>query len=566
MKILGISHDLPIATACVTVDGNIVAAMAEERLDRIKQSRAFPVRAIKQCLQQGGLELSSIDEIAISWNPSQDLDSVPVGFLTSRRWRTEHLMQVPAHFVRQLGASAEGLFTQSGMKNCPPVTYVNHYLAHAGNAVFLSPFDECAVLILDGRGEKQTELIATYRDNKIELVDEVFFPHSLGLLYGTVTEFLGFRPDSDEWKVMALAAFGKEQNPYLELFRQLVRVSDCGKFELDLDYFQFYNYWDRRMYSDRFVKAFGAPRASGGPYEDRHYSLAAALQQVFEETVARICAAIHERTGMTRLVAAGGCFMNSVFNGKIEKLTPFRESFVSSCPDDSGTSIGAAHYLYSVRTGLRPAAPPLHNYWGQAFTDEECQAFVQRYKLPNATVVPDPSKAAAEDLVAGRLIGWFQGRAEFGQRALGHRSILADPRLKNGKDLINAAVKYRESFRPFAPAVLASKVEDWFECPRKARVSFMERVFPIRSEKRSLIPSVVHQDGTGRLQTVDAEHSPRFHDLIRAFEERTDVPIVLNTSFNLNGEPIVNSPEDAIRTFYSCGLDVLYLGNVRISK
>jgi carbamoyltransferase len=342
MKILGISHDLPISSVCVTIDGRVVSAIPEERLDRIKQSRTFPVRAIKQCLKEAGLELASIDEIAISWNPSLDLESLPVGYLTGRRWRTEHLMQVPAHFIKNFATVAADPLTQTGIKNCPPITYVNHYLAHAGNAVFLSPFDECAALILDGRGEKQTQLVATYSGGKFTVIDEVFFPHSMGLLYGTVTEFLGFRPDVDEWKVMALAAFAKEPNPYISAFRELIRVDDSGKFELNLPYFQFYNYWDRRMYSDLFVKTFGPPRGSGEAFNERHHALASALQLVFEESVAKICTAIHKRTNISRLVAAGGCFMNSVFNGKIETLTPFKEAFVSSCPDDSGTSVGAA--------------------------------------------------------------------------------------------------------------------------------------------------------------------------------------------------------------------------------
>ncbi|HVE16502.1 MAG TPA: carbamoyltransferase C-terminal domain-containing protein, partial [Chthoniobacterales bacterium] len=275
---------------------------------------------------------------------------------------------------------------------------------------------------------------------------------------------------------------------------------------------------------------------------------------------------LHRRTGLTKLAVSGGCFMNSVFNGKITSVSPFEECFISSCPDDSGTSVGAALYLHAQRTGERPKSNSSHNYWGLGFSDEDCLQAVTRYQLPNARVVSSPSTEAAADLVAGRLVGWFQDRAEFGQRALGNRSILADPRSPDARDKINAAVKYREAYRPFAPAILAERVDEYFECAAGTRVPFMEKVLPFREAKRSRVPAVVHEDGTGRLQTVDQDSTRRFRELIQEFDRITGIPLVLNTSFNVNGEPIVNSPEDAIRTFYSCGLNVLYLGNVRIAK
>jgi carbamoyltransferase len=381
-----------------------------------------------------------------------------------------------------------------------------------------------------------------------------------------VTQFLGFKPDADEWKVMALASYAEAENEYLEPMRRLVRVDERGRFAVALEYFEFYNFWDGRMYSDLFASTFGPPRASEEPLTARHERLAAALQRVFEEVMTASLVRLHERTGLAHLVASGGCFMNSVFNGKITRLTPFEQCAISSCPDDSGTSVGAALYLHGVRTGKRSLDPPTHNYWGPHYTDDECQAVARRFKLSSARAVPDPARAAAEDLVAGRLIGWFQGAMEFGQRALGHRSILADPRHATVKDEVNAAVKYRESFRPFAPAILAEHVTDWFDADPGVPVRFMERVWMFRPEKCSAVPGVVHVDGSGRLQTVAGDASPRFRELLRHFHRLTGIPLVLNTSFNLNGEPIVCSPEDAIRTFHACGLDVLYLGNVRLTK
>ncbi len=566
MKILGICHDVLICSAALTIDGRVVAAIPEERLDRRKQSRVFPSLAVKRCLQEAGLKLEDVDEIAIAWNPSIELETIPGGFLT-RRSRSEHLSQVPARFMQLAGAEASNELSITGAaKGVPPITFVNHYDAHVGNAFYLSPYERAAILVLDGRAERQTSLLAVGDGATVERLAEVRFPHSLGLFYGGITQFLGFRPDSDEWKVMALASYASGDNEFYGPMSELIRVQKDGTFEIALDYFEYFNFFDGRMFSDKFARRFGVPRKSSEPLTERHERIAAAMQRVFEESVTAIASALHARTGLDRLVATGGCFMNSVYNGKISQLTPFKEAFITSCPDDSGTSIGAALWLDAQRTGQRRVEAMRHNYWGPEYDDQACLDVARRFKLGSAQVVSDPSLQAAQDLVDGKIIGWFQGRMEFGQRALGNRSILLDPRRKDGKDVVNAAIKFREAFRPFAPAILAERTADWFECPPGTLVPFMEKVFMFRPEKRELVPAVVHADGSGRLQTVDENSAPRYRRLIEAFERLTGVPIVLNTSFNLNGEPIVCSPEDALRTFYTCALDVLYLGNVRITK
>ncbi len=550
MRILGISHDVLICSAGLVEDGRVVAAIPEERLDRNKQSRVFPTRAIQACLDQAGMTMADIDEIAIAWNPGIDAETAPSGWVGARRWRTEHFSQIPIRLLQGQGKrAADTISVETLWPDAPPITYVDHYLSHFGNAYYLSPYDRCAVAILDGRAERKTGMLARAHGTELEILQETNFPHSLGLLYGAVTQFLGFRPDSDEWKVMALASYAKGVNEFLEPMRRVVTVHDDGGFSVDLSYVAYYNYCDHRMYDDRLVETFGPPRKRDDALTARHEHIAAAVQQVFEEAMAAILTRLHERSGMDRLVVSGGCFMNSVFNGKITELTPFREVFITSCPDDSGTSIGAALYLHGLRTGEHSPEAMTHNYWGPQFSDDECRAAVDRFKLSGESVA-DPSKAAAEDLAAGKLVGWFQGPAEFGQRALGGRSILADPRRNDAKDLVNAAVKYREGFRPFAPAILSEKVADWFDCEPNAKVPFMERVYQFRPEKRDAVPAVVHVDGSGRLQTVDARANPRYHRLISSFEQLTGVPIVLNTSFNLNGEPIVCAPEDAVRTFF----------------
>jgi carbamoyltransferase len=568
MKTLGICHDVYICSAAVVDDGRVISAIAEERLDRRKQSRVFPTLAIDRCLAEACLTLRDIDEIAIAWNPSIDIETVPMGWLNARRHRSEHLLQVPSRLMQQAGASAsDALSIHAAYEGAPPITFVNHYDAHVGNSYFLSGWDEAAIAVLDGRAERQTSMLGSARGVEVKRVREVVYPHSLGLFYGAVTQFLGFRPDSDEWKVMALASFAEPENEYLADLEELVHVNDDGTFELHLDFFEFYNQFDPRMYSDKFVKVFGAPRRRDDALEPRHERLAAAAQCVFERTMTATLTALHEQVGSERLAVSGGCFMNSVFNGKIAELTPFNDTFISSCPDDSGTAVGAAMYVDAVRSGRVTPTPPTHNFWGPSYSDQECLDAVRRYRTPNATVVDDPATNAAEDLVNGRIIGWFQGPLEFGQRALGNRSILLDPRRPDGKDVVNSAVKFREGFRPFAPAVLSESAPDWFECPAGADVPYMERVFRFRSDKAAVVPAVVHVDGTGRLQTVSpGGPNWRYRELIEAFDRLTGVPLVLNTSFNLNGEPIVASPEDALRTFFTCALDVLYLGNVRVAK
>lgn len=564
MKVLGLCHDVLICAAALVDEGEVVAAAAEERFDRQKQSRIFPARAIEWCLSEAGLKLGDVDEVAIAWNPSIDLETLPNGWLT-RRHRGEHFHQVPSQLMRLAGgAPSHEVRIGDAFAGGPPITFINHYDSHIGNSYFSTGWDEAAICVLDGRAERQTSLLAAARGTEIERLSEVSYPSSLGLFYGTVTQFLGFRPDSDEWKVMALGS-DADPGPFLDMLRPLVRVRDDGTFTLALEYFEFYNQFDKRMYSDLWVRTFGQPRRRNDELTDRDRSLAAACQVVFEERAAELLNILHRQTGMKRLAVSGGCFMNSVFNGKILAVTPFEEVFVSGSPDDSGTAVGAALYLEAQRTGRKRGSTIHTNYWGPSFTDEQCADAVRRYRLGNARQLADPAVRAAADLADGKIVGWFQGAMEFGQRALGHRSILLDPRREDGKDVVNAAVKFRESFRPFAPAILEEKIGEWFDCPPGTTVSFMERVFQFLPGQGAKVPAVVHTDGSGRVQTV-APGQGRYRELIEEFERLTGVPIVLNTSFNLNGEPIVCTPDDAIRTFYTCGLDVLYLGDVRISK
>ena len=569
MRILGIGPDIWISSAALIEDGRVVAAAPEERFNRQKMSSAFPSQAIEYCLRQARCSLDSIDCIAVAWNPGDHIKSASRRYTNDNRWRGEFLVSTPAALLNHMGNpnvwGMEEIIHSAGKDT--RVVFVSHHMAHAANAFFLSPFKDAAVFTADGHGEAETCTFCLGHDNKIETLETISLPHSLGLFYGAFTQYLGFKPDSDEWKVMALASYGtKGTNSYYPLVRSLMNLIPDGTLELDLTYFSYYLFDNKpTMFTDKLVRLLGQPRHRNDPISQRHYDIAGAVQSVFEETSTHMLRHLHSITGQSNLALAGGCVMNSVYNGKILECAPFDQIFISSCPDDSGASVGAALYLNHCTMGNEARHPQEDNYWGPEYSTQEIEDTLLKFKVPFQRC-EDITSVAAELLTDGKLIGWFQGRMEFGQRALGNRSILADPRDASIKDQVNAAVKYRESFRPFAPSILEEHTHEWFEAPPNMTVPYMEKVYPVKEHKRGQIPAVVHVDGTGRLQTVSRLTNPRFYELIQRFYEATGVPVVLNTSFNLNGEPIVESPTDAIRTFYSCGLDALILDTFLVKK
>ncbi|PJJ00732.1 carbamoyltransferase [Streptomyces sp. 2333.5] len=564
MRILGIASDLHISSAALIEDGHVLAAAAEERFTRRKHARDFPARAIEYCLSTIPDGLCGVDRIAVSTNPTIDL-SVPDGRYAGRaRWHPEGLYSIPNNLAALLDAPYQGCATQILQTAGEPlhIDYVYHHDAHAANAFFLSPFESAAVLTVDGRGEDCTALRAVGNRNTFTTMDTIPYPHSVGLLYGAVTQYLGFRIDRDEWKVMGLAAYGDPNSTAYKLLRDLIGFKD-GTIRLDLNYFAYYLRPSRSAVSEAFIHRFGPPRLPDEPVTARHHDIAAAVQHVLEDALHYLLADLHQQTGLKRVALGGGTFMNSVFNGKIMPSTPFDEVFISSCPDDSGTSIGAALYTHCVLLEAERGPAMTHNYYGPSFEQTAIDEALALAKL-RAPAVDDPADAAAHALAEGKIIGWFQGSMELGQRALGNRSILADPRSVGMRDQVNSAVKFREPWRPFAPAVLAEDFATYFG-PEPA-VYFMERTLPVRDEARNLIPAAVHIDGTARPQTVTVDTNPLFHRLITRFRDRTGVAAVLNTSFNLAEEPIVCSPQDAIRTFYSSGLELLVMGNRVLTK
>jgi carbamoyltransferase len=567
MKILGINHDMYITSAALVEDGRIIAACPEERLNRQKHTRVFPRMAVEYCLSQEKCSLEEVDYVANAYNPGVHLEKFNPILSNSRRFRGDYLYSVPDHLVKMMVQKDVDWLSQTIQfsDSKTEIFYLNHHMCHAANGFLTSPFQHAAILTADGRGETDTVTFNIGEGNKIKRLKAISIPQSMGGFYSAFTAFLGFRPNSDEWKVMALSSYSEKNNKYYHKLKELVQLKDDGGFEIDLTYFKEFVHETPGVYTDKLVMLLGKDRKQNDKLEPRHYEIAAAMQQITEETMSHCLNWLQRETGLVDLVVAGGLFMNSVFNGKIHQTTPFKNVYVSSCPDDSGLSIGAALCLYHHILDRPNRQEFTHSYYGPEYSDNQIKETLDKYGL-TYEYHKDIEKVTAKKISDGKLVGWFQGRMEFGQRALGNRSIIADPRFKEMKDKLNLAVKYREAFRPFAPAVLEEKAHDFFDMPERESVSFMEKVYPVKIEKRETIPAVTHQDGSGRLQSVAKDNNPRFHLLISEFEQITKIPVVINTSFNLNGEPVVCSPTDAIRTFYSCGLDILVIGNYLIVK
>jgi carbamoyltransferase len=570
MEILGINAAFHDSSAALVRDGVLVAAAEEERFTRIKHGKRpvpfmsyqLPFHAIAYCLREGGTSLRQIDRIAYSFDPSLLLNegnpetvSVPFGPARtkvageSNPWEPLFLagiVRAPLFLLgdmpHHLGHLREGL---SGPGDLPPFQYVEHHLAHAASAYYVSGFAEAAILTLDGRGELATTLHAVGRGPAIEKLSETCLPHSLGLLYEQVTSYLGFLHSSDEYKVMALASYGDDR--YLDRFREMVRVVDEGRYTVTLP---------------DLVSTFGPARRRGEPLEARHFAVAAGLQRVLEERVLELVCWLHGRTGLDDLCLAGGVALNCVMNARIRDEGPFRRLFVQPAAGDAGTALGAAYAVDAWERGEATPFTMTHAYWGPGFDEGRIQQALERAKLPYRRPA-DIAVATAEQLAQNRIVGWFQGRMEFGPRALGARSILASPADPQMKERLNA-LKDREDFRPVAPAVLAEYAPAYFT-PAGAS-PFMLFVHAVRPERAHEIPAVTHADGTARIQTVSREDAPLYYRAIDAFRERTGLPVVVNTSFNTLGRPIVCTPEDALECFFTTPLDALAIGPFLLTK
>ncbi|OYN88185.1 carbamoyltransferase family protein [Parenemella sanctibonifatiensis] len=562
MAVLGIANDMWVSSAALVSQGRVVSAVSEERLNRIKHFRGFPRQAIESVLKHMPVG-DSLKAVAISANPMTTLPYAPSRQLGSSRFYAETLYSVPANLSKVLGsdwAADDQLELASGGV---PLKFITHHMAHAAAAHYQAESEDNVILTLDGRGERQTGTICTAEGNRITLLQEMNWPHSLGLFYGAITDYLGFRLDLDEYKIMGLAAYGDSKDATGLEMADLVRLVPGGMIELDLNYFDFYLSERELAVSRRFLDRFGPPRKRSEKVDARHAAVALAAQKVLEAAVVHCASTAYDLGGKRdSLAVSGGTFMNSAMNGRLGEATPFKYLYIPSAPDDAGTAIGAALFVEGVRS---THTVPVESALGPLYDDADLRSALERCRV-RYTSMDDVGKEVARLISGGKLVGWYHGRSEFGARALGHRSILADPRDPASKDRVNAAVKFREGFRPFAPAVLSTEWDRLFESAHTANSVYMQQAIPMRPQARAALPSVVHVDGTSRAQFVPANCGSPLAALLGGLKAVTGWGVVLNTSFNLADEPIVETPDDAIRTFYSCGLDALALGPFLVTK
>jgi carbamoyltransferase len=570
VNILGINAYHGDAAACLVQDGRLVAAVEEERFNRKKHCAGFPRQSIAYCLKAGGIKLRDLDHVGISRDPRANLVSKVYS-------RLGLLVRSPGRLIERLRSQARALSFQQDFLEAfrdqadiirAKFHHVEHHLAHVASAFYVSGFQQAALLSVDGFGDYASVLMGQGFENEITVLRRIGFPHSLGLFYTALTQYLGFPHYGDEGKVMALAAFGKPT--YMDAMRQIVISAPRGGFRLNLDYFSHHSEgvdmtWHDdaspsigRVFSKKMEEVLGPARVPKSELTQHDYDVAASLQARLEEVVLDICRQLHAEVGCDHLALAGGVALNSVVNGMIPDRTPFREVFIQPAAADSGTALGAAFYIYHQLLHQPRSFQMVDAYTGPAFSEAECEAALKEAAIPYRRE-NEIEKVAAKMLADGRIVGWFQGRMEFGPRALGNRSILTHPGLPDMKATINARIKHREPFRPFAPSVLLDHMEEYFGPHLPSPYMLMVYAFlPGQLEK---VPAVAHVDGTGRLQTVTREENPLYYRLIDEFRRLTGIPMVLNTSFN-DSEPIVCTPSDAIACFRNSHMDVLVMGNL----
>lgn len=571
--ILGINAYHGDASAALLIDGQLIAAVEEERFNRIKHWAGFPSESIRYCLEHAGISANQLDHIAISFDPKANFGRrlrfvlrhrPSFGAIWDRLRRQRKTLALEDQFAAAVGKPAADIKAKFHR--------IEHHQTHVAAGFLISPFDEAAVLSVDGMGDFTSTLTAYAQGNSWREFDRVYFPHSIGFLYTTITMFLGFPYYGDEYKVMGLAPYGKPE--FVDQIRKMIRPKG-DTFELNLDYYTHHRKgvkmeWNEGapiiepFHSKKLIDLLGPMREKNEPMTERHDNIAKSLQVVTEEIILHMLNRLHEKTGSKNLCMTGGVAMNSVANGKITTETPFENVYIPAGAADNGTSFGAAFYVWNHLLDKPRTFVQSHALWGCESTDEECEAAILESGLPFDKLDGEELLDSTSDLMLdGKVVGWFQGRMEFGARALGNRSLIADPRRTDMRDIINLRIKFREKFRPFAPSILEEHVSEWFEIDEAT--PYMEKVFPIRKEKHDIIPAVTHVDGSGRLQTVSKSTNPRYHGLITKFYEKTGVPIVLNTSLNEN-EPVVRTPHEAISCFLRTDMDALVLGNCVIDR
>lgn len=559
MHILGVSCFYHDSAACLLKDGKVIAAASEERFNRSKNSPVFPINAINFCLQSGNITVYDIDYMGFYEKPYLKFGRVVMGHLLSYPFSLKNFLDTIPNWLQDRLSMPLVFENELGYKG--KVFFIKHHLSHAASTFLPSSFQEAAILTADGVGEWTTLSYGFGKGNEIKILKEMQFPDSLGLLYTAITTYLGFEALEGEGKVMGLAGYG--QPVYFDKFKKIIVMKDDGSYRIDPSYFGFNKGW--RMYNKKFVKAFGKERRTGDPLEQRHYDMAATLQKLIEEVLLVITNKLYADTKMDKLCLAGGLFLNCVANGRIMEETPFKNVFIQPAAGDSGGALGVAAYLYNTLLNNPRNYVMEDAYLGPEFSNNQIKRVLVNKNMNFKELSGDIlTKYIADKISQDKIVGWFEGRMEFGPRALGNRSILANPCNPNMKEILNSKVKNRESFRPYAPAVLEEKAKDYFEA--KEFSPFMLLAARVKEDKKNLIPAVTHIDGTARVQIVNKKINPKLWGLIKAFEDISGIPLVINTSFNLKGEPIVCSPEDALKDFLKSGMDILVLGEFVLEK
>ncbi len=571
MIVLGLSFYYHDSSAALVVDGVLVAAAEEERFSRVKHDSGFPHLAIEFVLGRAGVTIQDVDFVVFYEKPFVKFERMLLTAMATfprssavfresmQRWISDKLW-VKSHMTKKLDIPAS------------KVLFAEHHVSHAAASFFTSPYEEAAILTVDGAGEWTTSTMGVGRGNKIAITKELRFPHSLGLLYSAFTAYCGFEVNEGEYKLMGMHPYGKPR--FVDKIKELIHVADDGSLWHDMKFFAYHYSPDTTLakaFGDHFGRPARDPKLGDTSLDPYYCDIAASIQKVTEDVVLTMARHLHKETGLKRLVMAGGVALNSVANYKVLRQGPFEEIYIMPAPGDDGGSVGAAYWAYNHVLN-QPRGPALdHAYLGSEYSDAQILEFLRKYDIPFKHFEDDEQfyDFAAQSLVDGNVCGWFRGRFEFGPRALGARSIIADPRRPEMKDKLNATIKFREAFRPFAPSVLEERANEFFDIPDAEKhfpARFMLYVAPVREDKRDVLPAITHEDGSGRLQTVYRETNPAYHGVIRRFGELTGVPVIMNTSFNLKGEPIVESPAHAFNTFSLSGMDLLFLNNFVIDK
>lgn len=575
MYILGINAYHGDSSACIYYNDELIAASEEERFRRIKHWAGLPTQAIAFCLKEAGISLKEVDYITVSRNPLAKIEKkifhtlksmVSVKAVLSRGANSLKINQIKSDIAESLGYKIEEIKAE--------LKFIEHHRSHMASAFHISPFEEAAILSIDGMGDFTSTMRGTGKGLKLKVIDSVSYPHSLGILYTSFTQYLGFPHYGDEYKVMGLSPYGR---PTMvdQIKNEIIHFKKNGLFELNGKYFRHFREgvsmsWEggsptiEPIFSDRFIEKFGPLRQKGDPLTQHHKDLAASVQQVTEDLIFHMAEDLYQKTGLDNICLTGGVAQNSVANGKLIQNTSFKHLFVPPAGHDAGTATGSALYLYHHELSKPRGHFKVEPYTGISFKNEDIEHILKEREI-NFDKMEDEAlmDKVVDQLLDAGVVGWYQGKAEFGPRALGNRSIIVDPRREDAKALLNEKIKKRESFRPFAPSILKEYVGEYFE--QVDDVPFMEKVFDIKAEKHTVIPAVTHINGTGRLQTVDKMVNPRYHRLIEKFYEKTGVPILLNTSFNEN-EPIVNTPEHALECFLRTKMDMLVLENLIVQR